>query len=102
MKQIEISAPQEVNYFIDKFNSSSVLDHLGITSLCSQKNYFKWFAPSIDYPCILNSYYLFPPFQITFSPHPSLTVSQEIGENAFILDQVKQQLLRFILDTYRL
>ncbi len=101
MNQIEISSPQEINTLIDKLNRSSILDTIGITSFCSQKNYFKWFAPSIDYPCILNSYYLFPPFQITFSPNPSLTVSQEIGENTFILDQVKESLLRLILASHQ-
>ena len=100
MTQICLGQTQEIIPLINLLNHSVIFDSLNITSFSPQRNYLKWFAPSIDYPCILSAYYLLSPFTITFSPIPKIEVAGEIGESDYLLDAVKAKLLQSIVDFY--
>ena len=97
MNEIVLDNPQQIYKIINQLNRSRIFESINISSLTPNQNYLKWFSPSLDYPCVSNAYYLFPPFTVMVSPAPTINVSGEIGENKNIIDVVKQYLLETIL-----
>ncbi|MFZ2152659.1 MAG: hypothetical protein WAV41_01205 [Microgenomates group bacterium] len=97
MKNIVVDKPSEISQIAYFLNHSDIFSSVNISSISANQNYLKWSAPSTDYPCIYNSYYLFSPFKIVLYPHPFVVPTDESGESKIILDQVKTKLMEAIL-----
>ena len=92
-----ISTPDQFFQLAKKLNNSHICNQLGITTFEAGNCYLKWFAPSIEYPAILNSYHLFGPFLIKESKTPKLIITDSMGESDFLLDQVANKILQILL-----
>lgn len=86
MKTLDV---QKIINFYQGFYSS---DEPQINSLSlNNLGYIKWSAPCHDYPCLFDTYYLYPPFR--FDPNTQfLKAANEQGERDEILWTVKFRL----------
>ncbi|MBI2464565.1 hypothetical protein HYV64_00320 [Candidatus Shapirobacteria bacterium] len=99
MNNIVLSQPSKIYSIVNSLNDSDIFSSINISSFSAGQDYLKWLAPSLEYPCIFNPYYLFYPFKIGYGPRPFITFTDEIGENKLLLDQVKTKILAIILNT---
>lgn len=77
---------------INSYQDTYSFDDPQVFSLSLDKSgYIKWFTPCRDYPCLLDTYCLFPPFCLDSNSH-YLKAAGEKGEREEILWTVKYQL----------